>query len=348
MNRLQKFEALLRERSGGRKRANLREEIWPSFNSVYGELRDGRHPRSLLAEVLDELKSDGIVSFPKGRTLFDREASPSLPVWIEFVAEQDEAALGFDHRLYPWHPSLAWIADLAALRQVVPLQAIDAFLKGPARNAPIVPHRERSLQILGDEKALDRILVSNLCAPGRLSLELLRCQRLSPPFLHVRSEAAINTLPAKLLIIENHNTWHSFAQWNRGSGQYRAIVYGGGMQFEASVSGIDELAEELGADQLLYFGDLDPKGLAIPARANVWQRTRGIRPIAPAHALYQALLQTAQLANHPATGRDKLNENHLEWLPKDLHAPVRLMLNQGRRIPQEYIGTEWLLSHEAP
>lgn len=347
MNRLHRFEELLRERCAGRRRAALHEHVWPAFLGAYGGLPDGRHPRVLLAEALDELKAEGAVAFPKARSLYDREASPELPQWVELASADAEGDAAFDHRRHPWHPGLAWIADLTQLRQTQMLLAIDGFLKGAGRSAPVVPHRERSLQLFGDEKALDRLMLGNLFASGRLSLDLLRCRRLSPPFLRTVPDGPPERVPPRILVIENHNTWHSFSQWNRTAGQYRAVVYGGGMQFEASVSGIDDLAEELRADEVSYFGDLDPKGLAIPARANTWQRTRGVRPIAPATALYEALLDAGRQATHPATGRDRLSEKHLDWLPESLRPPVRELLASGRRLPQEYIGTEWLASSGA-
>jgi hypothetical protein len=346
MNRLHRFAGALRERCGNRRRAELEAHVWPAFVAVYGEAPDGRHPRPTLLEALEELRAEGMIVFPKGGKLFDRTGNPPLPLWVELDGGGEEAEstreAAFNHRAHPWHPALAWVGGLGALRQAEVLLAVDRFLKGSARTAPIVPHRERSLQLFGDEKALDRLLVGNLFGEGRLSPELLRCRRFSPPFVHARPEAVAEAVPAELLVIENHHTWHSFAEWNRAAGRYRAVVYGGGKQFEASVAGIADLAQEVGATRVLYFGDLDPEGIAIPFRASRWQELRGLPAIEAAGELYQALLDAGAGREHGSSGKDRFNPEHLAWLPGDLREPVQALLAAGCRLPQEYIGTEWL------
>ena len=49
-----------------------------------------------------------------------------------------------------------------------------------SRDELVVPARERSLEVFGDEKALDRLAGAALFGPGRLTLALLRCRRVVP------------------------------------------------------------------------------------------------------------------------------------------------------------------------
>lgn len=343
MNRLEQFAEAIRVGCSGRKRASLDEHIWPSFQLVYGQMPDGRHPRPVLREVLDELRSLEVWTFPKGKKLFNNDAIPPLPNWVEFVSSEEEAPdSSFEHRIYPWHPDLAWVAGLKVLHDHQYLIEIDKFLKGPARSAELVPHRERSLQIFGDEKALDRLSGKSWFGDGRVTFEMLRCQRTAPPFVHRVLLADALARSQEILVIENHHTWHSFAQWNEASRMYIAVVYGSGNQFVASVSGIQDLADSLGASAISYFGDLDQEGLAIPARADNWQRVRGFLPIKPADQWYEALLRLGAGHKHPVESKKKLDLRVVEWLPEHLQTSVRAMLESDHRLPQEYVGTEFL------
>jgi hypothetical protein len=47
---------------------------------------------------------------------------------------------------------------------------------------PTVPMRERSLELFGDEKRLDRLATTRVFASGALTLDLLRCHSVSIPF----------------------------------------------------------------------------------------------------------------------------------------------------------------------
>lgn len=349
MNRLEQFAEAVREGCAGRKRASLDEHIWPSFQIVYGQMPDGRHPRPVLREVLDELRSLDVWAFPKGKKLFNNDATPPLPNWVEFVSSEEEALdSSFDHRIYPWHPDLAWVAGLRVLHDHMYLIEIDKFLKGPGRSAALVPHRERSLQIFGDEKALDRLSGRSWFGDRRVTFEILRCQRAAPPFVHRGLPAGVPARHQEILVIENHHTWHSFAQWNEFSRMYIGVVYGCGNQFAASVSGIQDLADTLGASSISYFGDLDHEGVAIPARADKWQRVRGLLPISPAELWYEALLRLGAGHKHPIDAKKKLDLQAVEWLPEHLQTSVRAMLESGHRLPQEYVGTEFLTNWSRP
>jgi hypothetical protein len=97
------------------------------------------------------------------------------------------------------------VAELASAELVrLPSAALMDRSAQPARD---VPMRERSLEIFGDEKALDRLVTSVLFGPGRLSLTQLRAYRSRPPLPAMR----VGEGPV-LLVVENSRpnskSWH--------------------------------------------------------------------------------------------------------------------------------------------
>src|SRR5260370_9171997 len=92
-----------------------------------------------------------------------------------------------------------------------------------SRDHLVVPSRERSLEIFGDEKALDRLIGTALFAPGRLSLELLRCRRVVPR-LHCEPVGKGRVL----LVVENSDTFNSLAEVLRGRNYHRVGLAGWG------------------------------------------------------------------------------------------------------------------------
>lgn len=343
MNRLQRFEQSIRDRCGERRKARLNEHIWPAFEQHFGAQPDGLHPRPALLEVLEELRAGGIIAFPKSPSLFERGGNPPLPQWIEWQDVPEEGSVSaFDHRLHPWHPRMAWVAGLPVLRDSSALLAIDEFLKGPGRTAPFVPVRERSLTLFGDEKRLDSLLYCAWFASGRLTLGLLRCEKLSPPFLHRCPAGFTPSADVPVLIVENHHTWHTFSQWNETSRRYAAVIYGAGTHFEASAVGLDDLLQTIGARAAHYFGDLDPEGIQIPARVHRRQQIRGLTPIVAAEEWYQALLTFAAHRRHPWVGKATFDPKHLEWLPESCRDQVAELFTEKLRLPQEYVGLEYI------
>ena len=55
------------------------------------------------------------------------------------------------------------------------LARVDAFLRDGGSSRPFVPHRERSLEVFGNEKRLDTLIRTRLFTKGALTLDLLRC-----------------------------------------------------------------------------------------------------------------------------------------------------------------------------
>ncbi|MNG25618.1 hypothetical protein D3C84_1104990 [compost metagenome] len=73
-----------------------------------------------------------------------------------------------------------------------------------------------------------------------------------------------DVLGLPVLVVENHHTFWSFGEWNEQAKRYSAIVYGAGNTICASGLALSEVMREREAQQVEYFGDLDPEGLSIP------------------------------------------------------------------------------------
>lgn len=265
------------------------------------------------------------------------------PRWREafgFVPDTDDEAARI--RAYPWGARLGFLREMRVGLAFEDLQRIDAFLleDGPAR--PLVPIKERSLGLFGDEKRLDALLGSALFAPGRLTLADLRCFLASEPLAWVRGPAAAASGP--VLVLENAATWHSYVRWNRGAPRFSAVVYGGGNRFADGVSFLEESFRELGgARRVWYFGDLDPQGLRIPQWASVTASAIGLPGIEPHLWSYERLLALGVGREQPCEDDTPVAELErlAAWLG-ELAAPALAVLTTGHRLAQEHVGWEQL------
>jgi hypothetical protein len=216
------------------------------------------------------------------------------------------------------------------------VRSINAFLRDVSSDEPVVPVRERSLQLTGDEKQLDRWLSSRLFAPGRLSLALLRCQRVHPPFVWSR----VGDAP-RLLVVENHQTYYSLGQVLAGCGSSGVglLAYGAGNHIVASVTYASDLP--LRVEQILYFGDLDLRGLMIPAHASGVAVSIGLPPVLPASGLYADLLRVGRASASASVSRQQA-EQAVAWLDAYQQEAVVDLLLDGQRIAQEWLGLKQL------
>ncbi len=122
------------------------------------------------------LETDGWIELKAVRYkphLIDRVVIPlgTEPRWREafgFLPPSDEETRQI--REFPWEPELSFLREARLNLSFAELQQVNRFLKDRGRADVIVPIKERSLQIFGDEKRLDMILASALFRPGRLNL----------------------------------------------------------------------------------------------------------------------------------------------------------------------------------
>lgn len=142
--------------------------------------------------------------------------------------------------------------------------------------------------------------------------------------------------------MENADTFHSFAKWNARADALAAIAYGAGGSERALAyheGYLDLVLARHGASGILYFGDLDPNGLEIPAGADRRRRQMGLPPIEPAVDLYLWLLENG----HRMAAEDPrlLSVDAAAWI--GVLAPRIADLFAAReRIAQEWLGSSAL------
>lgn len=293
--------------------------------------------RERLADVISELANARLVELPSERS-YDRSARPALPrfVRVERAAPTSRRSAGRD---YAWRSELAWASELSFDEQTLAdLRAVNAFLRDGGGDRPVVPMRERSLHLFDDEKRLDALLPTQVFAPGRLTLEQLRCEDVHPPFVYQRIGPGSDAL-----VIENHHTFVSFGRALPNDGSIGVLIYGAGAHFKGSVTYLAELYER--PRRVLYFGDLDPDGLDIPAYATTVAIAHDLPPVEPAVPLYRLLLAHGRPVAGGTARRRASVQRLLAWLPHELRAAAAALLTDGHRIAQEWVGSELLASH---
>jgi hypothetical protein len=335
----QRLLAGLESRARGRRRLKLPvvHDVWAEG---FPELVGAADARERLRDALQALADAGRVRLPSSPRLWDRALRPPLPLWVELPRVESEAVPTRRPEDVPWAPELVWVASARRISNLDELLAIQAFLASGGRSRPIVPLRERSLELFGDEKRLDALCKTKPFQDGRLSLDLLRCRRLAPPLVW---EVALAGAGRPLLVVENLHTWESFRQWNAGVGRYAAVVYGAGEQVVGSASWLPEVRRSSQAsDETRYFGDLDPRGLDIAARLAAVMKREALGPVRPAERWYRALLDHAAARPGSIGGQERALEAGFAWLGEPMGGRVRAMFERGERLAQEWVGTELL------
>ena len=270
--------------------------------------------------------------------------NPRLPKWVSIIttAEPDKSPIP---EKYAWHPKIAPFVEDLNVSQKKSAFKISEYLKlhkGRGSFEVLIPRRERSLKIFGDEKKLDRLASKGLLLSGNLKLTDIGCHDVGWPMPH-----QIPSIPCPgkpFLIVENHHTYYSFCRWNERARQYTGIGYGAGEAFSTvETDHIDTIIDPTGASSINYFGDIDPKGISIPARVSNARVQKNLVPIDPAIALYQWLL------NH-GIQRDLIKKSQPSfpegWLPDLLAGRVKDLFISNNWLPQEALGYEELLSGE--
>lgn len=328
--------------AAGRLRDRLVEEgkrklMLPALQKIFSDLEPtlGVSPRrrAALLELLEELEAAQEVQLTKRNP--DRFALPALPRSVVVLGVEPRSASPSPPTPV-WRPELAWASGLRlALSDVEFLRQVDRFLRDLDPAEPIVPIRERSLELTGDEKRLDRLVGGRLFGPGRLSLALLRCEQVHPPFVFAR----VHAVPTAL-VIENHQTYHSILMTRIAIPNFGLLVYGAGNHICGSVSYFADIEPEITA--IKYFGDIDLEGLEIPRRAHYVAQKLGLPSVEPAADLYRLLLRVGKVAPADPVS-SAIASRAANWLPVDLRDEVVGMLVSGHRMAQEAVTSKVLL-----
>ena len=333
-NDAQQFWDALRKAHPRRTRLAL-EHMLAIFRQTFPHRQGDADARFVLATLLGELEQSGTIRLPNrtNRRAYDHSERTPLP---KHVIRCDRPNRVKQPSLV-WRPELAFASEFGSSLQTE-LLAIQEWLRNGGTTAPFVALRERSVEIFGDEKRLDSLLGSQLFAPGCLTLELLRCYLPSVPIYVVSMPG--DGASRSLLVVENHTTFDTLCRWNEKHLRYSAIAFGAGAAFIAACESLRSHLSAPGCSgELLYFGDLDPKGLWIPARAS---KDCGIEA-QPDETLYTLLLRKGRV--HRGLPREPLSFDPalLTWLPANLREETGRHFSNGRRLPQELVSLPDLL-----
>lgn len=253
----------------------------------------------------------------------------------ELFQDPIESKPTFDPGTIHWEPEVAFLTTERV--QVAPedLLAINHFFQQGGRERPLVPIKERSLTIFGNEKRLDQLLVTSLFDQNRLTLGHLRAYYVPEPLGWRRGDGP----SGHCLIVENAATWESFCRYNQIRASWSAVIYGAGHRCIEGSQFLATIAQETGAIQSLdYFGDVDAEGLRIPVFMANRCRELGFPGPQPLEWAYQWLLENG----HPAPAQAVVDPAVLDWLPSSMREAVGQLLRQGQRIAQEHLGWEHL------
>ncbi len=320
----------------GRARLEL-DVVRKAFQQVHPELATAPSARGKLRQLLDTLQLDQRLELPKGRHLWDTSVLPPLPNWVQLPRESVSAEKP-DLRAIPWCPELRFLATTRVFVPLADLLKLQEFFARGGRERPLVPIKERSLDLFGDEKRLDQLVRSSaLFGDARLTPETLRCLIVPEPL----PWAAGLDSSGPLLVIENAATWYSYSRWNAQTEEFSAVVYGCGNRFMDSVTYLAEIFKTLGGvRRVFYFGDLDPQGLLIPQEASSRAQAVGLPQVEPHLWSYRQLLTVVNPQRQRYEGEPPPS-TLCDWL-WDHAEPARQLFAAGQRLAQEHIGWEFL------
>lgn len=331
----ERFIAALRAEAQCAARLNL-DGIQRAFSAALPHLDGAPDRRTKLAAVLDSLRTRNIIRVPADRRRgWQPRPLPALPLSITFQRPLVQETVSFDHKSFPWACEMAFVAEFPTLRSLDDVMRLHKFFKDGGGGSPIVPTKERSWQIFGEEKRLEELHGGQLFAKGRLSLDLLRCRSITQILAVSRAPRAV---AAPFLIVENESTFHSLCRLNSQLCEYVGVIFGSGNVVLKAVDFLHDLGRAVGITTFRYFGDLDPRGLRIPfalcrlmAKCNL--------TLTLEESLYAELLRTPITSvGRPQHADDEV----MAWVPQSLREEVRKKLSNVGRVAQESLGWERL------
>ena len=339
------FAEALRGAANGRVTIDL-ATAWQCFYSARPDLKGDVTSRGRLARDLRTLAEHRVLSLPASRGSFDRTALPALPKFVRLLEKPATLQVLFDHQTFPWSVPMSFVAGLRRLPNLKIAQQLNDFFRGDWASRVPVPVKERSYEIFGNEKMLERVLEGQFGSKGQLTLELLRCYRVSIVPVH-RAFCDGHDI----LIVENEATFDSISRWNVQHRYFRVVIYGRGREAEKIADFLlDELKTQPGL--VYYYGDLDRLGISIPYRLSRLLQGAGGSGVIPAAACYRLLLQQSPAIITALEDSLEWNDSPdsewlaaLDWLPDDIHSATEALLKGDGRIAQEATGWE-LLCHQ--
>ena len=321
--------AVLRATAAGKMRAG-------GFDALNEMLRRHSHftaqdGRREFVAGLQVLVARGAVRLPAPGPNWDRLGQVPLPKWIQIAATETPATDGWDHRTHPWHPRLAFLAELNRVTQPEEVKRLNSWLQQMPADELWVPVKERSWEILGDEKRLEAIAKTALFQPERLTWEALRCYVVE----HIPPHRVYPQGKPVMMISENEAGFDSFCRYSEETGEFRCVVLGNGLALDKATAFLGKAIADYQLMSGFYFGDLDATGLAIASRVTRELRERFTFTVMPWLPGYTSMLADTLPVAGPVTG-------DCTWLPSPLGAQAASLLENGTRVAQESVGRKRL------
>lgn len=288
-----------------------------------------------LLELLQELFEQGLIDFPSDKN-WNHTMKLSLPRWI-VILDTKKKPLKKDVHSIPWHPALSWISTVQRLNQNTIINLIklnDFIVSRGLQELKRIPIKERSLEIFGNEKILDK-WVNRSWFSEHITLEQLGCYKTYEPFA---AKITSQTDNHRAIIIENRDTFDSFWRSNEqvAPPPYNYVIYGHGKAIEERILWIKDFDTEI--TTIDYFGDLDQEGINIPYRTNqkliendYAQRIRMALPF------YLRLIEVYRKKHPISLAKEIQPRKCLNFLPSNEKQYVESLFRQDERIPQEML-----------
>ncbi|WP_409473406.1 hypothetical protein [Streptomyces sp. HC307] len=228
-----------------------------------------------------------------------------------------------------------WAATLrlsTTQRQLL-LAVNDWLRRTDGGQVPVVSVAERAYELLLDEKVFDANPPrggSTLWAPGRLTFELLRCERLPTPFVWEPITSDIRH-PGAVICVENHATFRTLLRVLRARAvpPWAAVAWVQGR----NTAPLESLATlPFAVTRLDYLGDLDAAGLQIATAACAVAEHAGVQA-GPAERLWALLAAQPSRPGRPTP--DAEARELVAWLPIPVRDQARRLLVTGQAVPQE-------------
>ncbi|KKN14009.1 hypothetical protein LCGC14_1000480 [marine sediment metagenome] len=334
-NRILEFLDKLHELSGN-KVIVPKEKVIIAFERVYSELyySDENYFPQLL-DILNNLEKSSMIELPKTEENWDHNTLPQLPYWIK-VKRSKRKSPPTPWKEFPWRKELLWASKLKNVRIMTfeILKNLNEYFKNHEKDDIQMPIKERSIQIFGEEKVLDRI-VQRKWFKENLSLEILNCYKTHEPF---PSKTFLGAKKDKVIIIENRDTFDSFCKVNASfeSPYYKHIIYGSGERIKDTILWINNLDPKI--KLIEYFGDIDINGFAIPAKVNeILKENQSSVVIEMATCFYTALVSLIKEKNPQIGLNPTKNYEFLTFLPEEYSKFIRILFEKNERIAQELL-----------
>jgi hypothetical protein len=303
--------------------------LWNEVLRAIPSLAAAPDRRTQYRSVIEALAAQEQIRLPApSGPNWDRASIPPIPLKLWRIRPADVVAQLRAHEI-SWRPELTFVLTLN-LRQdaLQDLLTIQQFLC-VAQDSPDIPIKERSYELFGDEKRLEKLLAGEV---GRhLTFAQLRCHGASLIPVHTREDGC----SGPVLVVENEAAFESFSRWNQIHAAFSMVVYGRGKEAQKYAAFIADSAKRVGAGAY-YFGDLDGHGVQIAETTCEEMRGHGVilQPLAKAYERLAGRTPTKDEAEPtPAVW-----ERGIKWLPPSIAERAIAMFSAKRRVAQEAFG----------